>query len=648
MELTKPEAMKTNFAFGLLPGWWHCKYSYVYRITFVWSNILTFLVTDNYRYLSAGVNKESWNQILIKAGFSGIKFEFPDFYDKEYHEHSVLISTAVDITISKPETPQVLILTNANSGFEYEVALELVREFASIGVSSTTILPLEEGLMLEDTDKMLCITLFEACNPILKVLSPEKFQAIRDFLSRANHMLWITRGGGRGCEEPEYALINGLARTIRQERTRMKFITLAFQPAVSTASHFAKTIKDVHMITWGLSADDYEPEYVERDGILYVDRLVEAAQLNRHIDFQLAILNRHKGEFGAGEPLKLTMSSPGLLDTLEFIEDKEPKEPLKFDEVEIEVRATGVNFRDCLIALGRIPGNTFGFECAGIVKSLGSHCGSLKIGDRVCSSAAGTFQTYARCKALHTRVIPESTSFAEGAALPVAFQTAYYALVYVARIQQGESILIHSAAGGTGQAAVQIAKLFNAEIYATVSSDEKKMLLMELYGIPGDHIFYSRDDSFVRGIMRMTRSNGGVDVVLNSLSGDALVNTWECIAPFGRFLEIGKKDIMSNGPLPMGPFLKNVSFHAIDLNEARISRPRLLSDVGKEISALLFSKKICPPQPLHIYGVGEIEQSFRYLQSGKNTGKTVVELRGTDIVKVSCLEPEGRIYRLIV
>src|SRR5205814_4928522 len=117
---------------------------------------------------------------------------------------------------------------------------------------------------------------------------------------------------------------------------------------------------------------------------------------------------------------------------------------LDVDEIEIEVQAIGVNFRDCLIALGRIPSTTIGFECAGIVRRVGEQCKDIKPGDRVCANAVSTYQTYARCKAVHAMPLPEHMSYVEGAALPVAFTTAYYALYHVAQIRAGESILIHS------------------------------------------------------------------------------------------------------------------------------------------------------------------------------------------------------------
>ncbi len=203
-----------------------------------------------------------------------------------------------------------------------------------------------------------------------------------------------------------------------------------------------------------------------------------------------------------------------------------------------------------MVAMGQIPDATLGFEASGIVSRLGSAVTRFKVGDHVCTIGKGTHRTIFRGKEILFQLIPEGMSFEEAASLPLISCTAYRALVDIARIRKGQSILIHSAAGGVGQAAIQLAKHYDAEIFATVGSDEKKKLVTEVYGVPEDHVFYSRDLSFSKGIMRMTKGRG-VDIVLNSLSGEALRETWHCIAPFGTFVEIGIKDILSNSGLDM-------------------------------------------------------------------------------------------------
>lgn len=141
-------------------------------------------------------------------------------------------------------------------------------------------------------------------------------------------------------------------------------------------------------------------------------------------------------------------------------------------------------------------------------------------------------------------------SYVTGASLPIIFTTAYHSLIEIAHIQPENTVLIHAGAGGTGGAAIQIAQHFGAEIFTTVGSRAKKELVMDLYGIPESHIFYSRS---VEDIMRMTNGKG-IDIVLNSLSGKGLISSWECIAPFGHFVEIGKRDIHALKDLPMFKF----------------------------------------------------------------------------------------------
>jgi NADPH:quinone reductase-like Zn-dependent oxidoreductase len=175
--------------------------------------------------------------------------------------------------------------------------------------------------------------------------------------------------------------------------------------------------------------------------------------------------------------------------------------------------------------------------------------------------------------------------------------------------------------------------MHGAEMYATVGSEDKRALLTEVYGIPEERIFDSRNASFAKGIHRVTRGRG-VDVLLNSLSGELLVESWQCVAPFGRFLELGRKDILADADLPMRPFPRNVSFHLICLGGAWEYRPELSRALREKVAGLIADCRIRPPYPIHVYGAGEIEHALRYMQSGKNTGQIVVELRPSDQVVI--------------
>ncbi|KAL4745177.1 hypothetical protein BDW72DRAFT_198893 [Aspergillus terricola var. indicus] len=610
-ELTSPDVVRLNFAFGLLPGWWRFE--------------------DKYRHLSAGVTVETWDHILRSNGFGGVEVCISDYAERESQEHSVLISTAVGDEQPARYPPQTAVVYDTEDPTQKKVSIIVQSRIQALG-AETTAISLRDAAHLTSQGKWFFIVIIELGDSVLSTLDEDTYTLFKELLSGADGILWVCRGGGNRPQLPEHAMIQGAFRGIRLEELASKFISLSLEPCSTDSTRISDLTMRVFSAVATRPVNECEQEYVERNGNLCVDRLTEADYINERLPDLLAEIEEGESLFGAHTALRLDITTPGLLDTLEFVADESVQSPLASDEIEIKVEACGVNFRDCLIALGRIAGDRFGFECAGTVSRMGSEVRDLSIGDRVCASAGGTYQTYARCRSSDIIPIPDGMSFTEAAALPVVFSTAYYALTHVANIQPGETILIHSAAGGTGQAAIQIAKLRNAEIFVTVGSEEKKKLLMDLYQIPAERIFDSRNASFAKAIRRVTDSRG-VDVVLNSLSGGLLVSSWECIAPFGRFLELGKKDILSNYDLPMRQFERNASFHAIDLNEARRYRPELLQRLQKEIGSLMASHTVTPPRPIHVYPISEVEQAFRYLQGGKNTGKTVIEIRGDDVVK---------------
>ena len=189
----------------------------------------------------------------------------------------------------------------------------------------------------------------------------------------------------------------------------------------------------------------------------------------------------------------------------------------------------------------------------------------FKIGDRVAVYAHGAHRTIHRTREKLCALIHEPMTFEQAAAVPAIHGTAWNALDRLGRVQKGQSIHIHAAGGGVGQAAIQFAKHFEMEIFATVLSETKRKLLGNIHKIPDNHSFNSRALSFVKGIERMTNGQG-VDVVLNSLSGEALQQTWHCIALFGYFIDIGQRDILANTGLDMAPFKQDATFTVFNLN----------------------------------------------------------------------------------
>lgn len=247
----------------------------------------------------------------------------------------------------------------------------------------------------------------------------------------------------------------------------------------------------------------------------------------------------------------------------------------------------------------------------------------------------GSFGTHVRIRQTIIQHVPAHMTVEAAVTVITAFLTAWIGLVSRARLRRGETALIHSGAGGVGQAAIQICQHLGVEVYTTVGSVAKKELLMERYRIPGDHIFNSRDGNFAQGVMRMTKRRG-VDVVLNSLSGEFLRQSWHCLADFGRFIEIGKRDLLGNTGLDMQPFLRGVSYMGVNLEQFHpTSAAHMeLSEALQDIFDLLSINKLRELYPITIYTYSEVEQAFRALQSGKVLGKIVVRASPDDIVPV--------------
>ena len=294
---------------------------------------------------------------------------------------------------------------------------------------------------------------------------------------------------------------------------------------------------------------------------------------------------------------------------------------------------TNHSFRDVMISMGKIPDPFKGYEASGIVTGVGKSAKQFKIGDRVVALHHGVFRSSFRAKANICQHIPRGMSFEAAATLPVVHCTAFQALVRIARAQEGQTILIHAAAGGVGQAAIQLAKHLGMEIYATVGTSEKRRLIKELYGIKEDHIFNSRDLSFAKGVMRMTNGRG-VDVILNSLSGEALRLTWTCIAPFGTFVEIGIKDILDNTGLDMRPFLLDTTFAFLNLEHIGTKAPGMMADIFEGAMAFIRAGVTKPVSPVTVYSISEVENAFRLMQTGKHTGKIALSFADDQIVPV--------------
>jgi len=325
---------------------------------------------------------------------------------------------------------------------------------------------------------------------------------------------------------------------------------------------------------------------------------------------------------------KLDFYVPGQLRNLVWIPIVELE--LLPHEVEVQTKAAGLNFRDVMYLMGMLPdeaveqgfaGASLGLELAGVVTRVGEAVRNFSPGDAVMGFGSSCFSSHVVTEDIALAHIPKTWSYEAAATVPTVFFTVYYALKHLANLQSGERVLIHGAAGGVGLAAIQLAQHLGAEVFATAGSQEKRELITLL---GADHVLDSRSLDFADEIMAKTQGQG-VDVILNSLAGEAIRRNLKLLRPFGRFLELGKRDFFENTPVGLRPFKDNISYYGIDADQLLTAKPHLASQLFNELMGL-FELGVLSPLPYRSFTTEHIIDAFRFMQQSKQIGKVVVRL----------------------
>ncbi|UCV17085.1 SDR family NAD(P)-dependent oxidoreductase [Quatrionicoccus australiensis] len=432
----------------------------------------------------------------------------------------------------------------------------------------------------------------------------------------------VTRGAnpidGKQCN-PAHTALWGFGRVVMNEYPSLG-CQLIDLPALGSASVLAE------LLTNELLASDGESEVVLQANSRYVLRMQKA---------QLAFAGQGK----SGERYCLDFRVPGQLRNLLWLE--QPERELAADEIEVRPLATGLNFRDVMYVMGLLPdeavengfaGASLGLEFSGVVTRVGLRVDEFVPGDAVMGFGSACFASHVVTRASAVSPKPEAWSFEAAATVPTVFFTVYYALKQLANLQSGERVLIHGAAGGVGIAAVQLARHFGAEVFATAGSAEKREFVALL---GADHVFDSRSLAYAEQILAATNGEG-VDVILNSLAGEMIRRNLHILRPFGRFLELGKRDFFENTPIGLRLFKNNISYFGIDADQLLITRPDLAARIFREVMAL-FRSGVLSPLPVRAFSAERVIDAFRYMQQARQIGKVVVSFDEARIVPQSLL-----------
>ncbi len=638
-----------DLVFGLTEGWWRFR---------------DLDLRPNYPLL----RKDAWKGVLEEVGFTDVVEVLESEDEQEAiqvvmvargpHLQEEAVTTETEATIPPPNGEPGRWLMFADGG---GVAEELARLLRARGEASLLVTPGEGFQCLdgahfqiapespEDMEQLLqavvaspqpawrgAIHLWSLDTPPpeetsiqtlqrAEVLSCHSIMHFMQALSKIEaasispRLFLVTRGAqpvAQGIESVSIgqAPIVGLGRIITNEHPtiRCKMVDLSL-------AHSPKEIRSLFAELW---TEDPEEEVAFRQGARFVPR-VERTRVEK------VPARGGTSQRGDQRPFRLEISTPGIIDHLTLRETTR-RHPGP-GEVEIEVHAAALNFRDVLKVLGLYPTDSddyqlLGDECAGRIVAVGSGVDEFQVGDEVIAMAPGSLGSHVTLSALPVMRKPAHTTFEEAVTMPVVFLTASYALHHLARIQAGERVLIHAAAGGVGLAALQIAQHAGAEVFVTAGSHEKREFLRFL-GV--QHVMDSRSLAFADQIMEITGGQG-VDIVLNSLAGKAIAKGMSCLAPYGRFLELGKRDIYQNSKLGLWGFRKNASFLAIDLGGLIGAKPAFTKSLLDNLSDYMASHTF-HPLPHRVFPVSRIAEGFRYMAQARHIGKIVISMRAPGV-----------------
>ncbi|KAL2167896.1 hypothetical protein VTG60DRAFT_683 [Thermothelomyces hinnuleus] len=594
--------------FGTLPGWW--------------------LSQEPFRRWSPNAPLDVWDNVLKATGFTGVDFDISHCEQEEYANVNVIMSAAA-ATPSYPSHISIVYTT--------EPPRTWTRRLVKAIQDLTGVLPSVEAFgELSDVQDKVYIFTAEMNAPFVDGIDSVSFEKLRNLLVNSRGVLWLSCGSIFDAMLPEYWQTLGLLRTLRLENQSNRYVHLDFE---HSADPWLEDKIDyiTHAIQHGFDDSkeytEIEWEYAVKDSTLYVPRVYGENHPGKNSDPtpELQPFLQDKNRV-AWEPPK-----SNLLSDICFRAEPNVPDDVPTGMVEIEARAFGLNFRDVMVALGQLEDTLVAHECAGIITRLGpdTEQSGLRVGDRVCALAKGRFANFSFAPWTSVCRLPDDMSWEQGAPLSIVYHTAYYSLVEVGRLRKGETVLIHAAAGGVGQAAIVVAQHVGAEIFVTCSTEAKKELLIKEHRIDPGRIWSSRDTSFAPAVMAATGGRG-VDVVLNSLSGPMLKATWSCIARFGRFVEIGKVDIEAARLMDMTPFGRCASYSGVDLLQLSEYQPMVYYEALKE------SVRICHERikqgkstmcPVEVYPMSALEKAMRKMQSGGHAGKIILVPRAEDQVK---------------
>ncbi|KAI0382397.1 hypothetical protein F5Y04DRAFT_45677 [Hypomontagnella monticulosa] len=608
--LIEPTSNKLDMQllFGTSPEWW---------------------VNDEPDRLSPILSLQGWDDILRETGFTGVDFDIGDCEQPEFQGTSIILT---GLQLQSLYLEPVSIVHTAVPDKQW------LKHLSSAIRGQTGFAPVVESIENAQPEDRICIFTAEMLGPYLDSMGEKGFENLRRLFRSSRGVLWLSSGGVIDAAAPSFSKIQGLLRTLRVEIPNKRYAHLDFEYGKNPWSndniiHIIHVLK--HVFDFGANPAGIDWEYSVKGSVLYVPRI--------YADLETGAVVSSDRVDPPPEPQPFFQLERSLVwkplatndpHNFCFVDNEELTSDIPAGMVEIEPKAFGLNTRD--IPVDGIEETASAHDLSGIVVRLGPDTkqSGLKVGDRVYGLAKGRLANVSRASWTSIAKIPAEMSFETAAALPTAHITAYYSLLHVARLQAGESVLIHNAASDVGQAAITLAQYIGAKIFATCGTEAQKGLLVEKYGIDPTRVLSSKSANFARDIMAQT-GGVGVDVALNSLSGSLLKATWECIASFGRLVDIGRTNSNNSKRLDMTPFRRSATYTSVDVLQLCEFRRSLVQEALQETLRICFTANSGRTiHPIRSYPISELEAAIGHVKEETHFGKSIIVPTEDDQVNV--------------
>ncbi|MCJ1431695.1 hypothetical protein MMC27_001050 [Xylographa pallens] len=590
----------------------------------------------------------SWNSALLNAGFSGAELVLED-YPQPHNTTTTLVSSLLvpeateEAKLSRDKKSTKVQLLHGIGGAP-PLLDHLAQELERRGISSMAV---TFNSALDTVSQNSRVVAFLDDENLLIDADDHHLKLFQHLARSTASLVCITSCAMVKGRNPDGALVAGLLRTIGTENPAGRFLSIDIDAENFDVedNNLVRCISDQELaLQQQVSGESEDHEFVWQYGCMWVSRFVPDVGLQEYSELTKTPMSRGTEllPLDSQGPVRAAFETPGVLSSLYYKPYTELWQPLPQGWIEVKVAAVGLNWKDLGLSSGRFDGNNLSSEYSGVVTKTGSDVSGVSVGDHVYGMGRGHFGNYTRVPAAFAQRLRISDDLVEVATMPLVYMTAVYAFDHVSHLKKGQKVLIQSATGGLGLAAIQIAQSKGAHVFATVGTVEKARFLADTMNIPSSHIFSSRDLSDLPRAVGMTQ-NRGFDVILSTAKGDMLYASVKALAPLGHLIDVGRMDVLDAKTIGLELFQKSANFSSFDLGLVLDSDPVLGGQLMQAVNEHYRAGHIAPIRPFSAADISQLDQILLGFSKGIHIGKLVVTFQDPNtLVRMMSPAPAAR------